>query len=482
MLWLPCAFPDELLISRLIRFVTLYGWSGLFEIYNLLGSQKRSIHPTMTASLRTLTSKNVKEANVVLLQQTLAPLFMYCLPRHAETIKNSLLSDDSSKALRGCQFPSFGSESSLILKDCSKCAEEDIAMHGVAYWHRMHQILGVCVCASHRTFLNINVFNQRQRLIAGYLPKPQVACRQAQEEGFRLAQFSNGFLQMLSNSTIRYPAVIIYRMKLRQEGFITKQGRVRHYKLMSAFYNYIQHSDFLGNTFLPSCENNYGYLYHLLNTEFSIHPGRHLLFSYWLFNSIENIHNCIDDSSKEDGKLLSIRGKRTEPGIDYSQILSGNISMNKMSKISGKSRCVIKRIAALKGFRLEKSPKKLTEELRQKIEWLAYLGFHRKIIAARYEIGIGSIESVISSCIGLVARRKLCHYQSFLRRSKYKIVKCRRLFPDITRSEIRKKYSAEFFWLYHHEKKLLDSILPSAIHPTGCKKTKIKDFSYDHNI
>lgn len=472
MLWLPRAFPDELLISRLIRFVTLFGWSGLFEIYNLLGSRKISIHPLMTASLRGVTSKNVDEANLVLRQQTLAPLFMYCLPRHAGKIKSALLAGDSSKALRGCQFPSFGSESSLILKDCSLCAEEDIASHGVAYWHRMHQIPGVNVCASHKVFLNISVFNQRQRLIAGYLPEPLKFCRPAGEEEVHLAQFSKYFLQFLSNNQISYPAVIIYRKKLYQDGFITKNGHLRHHNLMSAFYNDIRNSIFPGNLFIPKDENNYGYLYHLLNAKFSIHPGKHLLFAYWLFHSAENMLDFTQSLSEGDSTVGNTKKIIPEPDIDFTKILSKNISMNRMSVISGKSRCYIKRIAALQGINLERHPKKLTKEIRKQIEWLGYLGFHRKVIAERCKIGIGSVESAISSCNGLVERRKLCHYQSFLRRSKFKIVQCRKIFPNITRSEVRKKYSAEFFWLYHHEKKLLESVLPPATHSMGCKKQK----------
>lgn len=469
MLCLPRAFPDELLISRLIRFVTLFGWSGLFEIYNLLGSRKISIHPLMTASLSGFTSKNVDEANLVLRQQTLAPLFMYCLPRHAEKIKSALLAGDSSKALRGCQFPSFGSESSLILKDCSLCAEEDIASHGVAYWHRMHQIPGVSVCASHKVFLNIRVLNQRQRLIAGYLPEPLKFCRLTCEEGVRLAQFSKCFLQLLSNNQISYPAVMIYRKKLGQDGFITKQGHLRHHNLMSTFYNDIRNSFFPGNLFLPKDENDYGYLYHLLSTEFSIHPGRHLLFAYWLFHSAESMLDFVRSLSEGDYTVSNTNESILKPDMNFTKILSDNISINRMSVISGRSRCYIKRIAALQGINLERHPKKLTKEIRKKIEWLGYLGFHRKVIAERCQIGIGSVESVISSCNGLVERRKLCRYQSFLRRSKYKIIRCRIFFPNITRSEIRKKHSAEFFWLYHHEKKLLESILPAATHPMGCK-------------
>ncbi|HGW6104937.1 TPA: TnsD family Tn7-like transposition protein [Citrobacter werkmanii] len=472
MLWLPKAFPDELLISRLIRFVTLFGWSGLGEIYGLLGSHKRSIHPTMTGSLTVIISKNIDVSNLVLMQQTLAPLFAYCLPNHRDVIINSLISGDSSRALRGCQFPSFGTESSLILKNCPKCAEEDIRAYGVSYWHRMHQIPGVSVCAIHRNILIKNICSQRQRLVAGYLPKPSIVCEQASEEDFRLALFSNDFLQMLSNNKMCYPAVLLYRKKLYMEGFITNHGRLRHSKLMNSFYDSIWHSNYTENSYVPLCKNDYGYLYHLLNSEFSTHPGRHLLFTCWLFKSVSDIQDCIQAELEDDSELKKTNKNIVSPEIDFSQIISRNMSMNKMSKVCGRSRCFIKRNAAIKGVKLETLPRKITEELRKKIESLAALGFHRKVIAERCQICVGSVENIISSCGGLVMRRKLCHYQSFLRRSKCKILKCRRLYPELTRTGIMKKYSADFYWLYNHEKTLLYSILPPALHPEGCKKLK----------
>ncbi|EAM2896173.1 hypothetical protein BKN78_05000 [Salmonella enterica] len=474
MLWLPKAFPDELLISRMIRFVTLFGWSGLGEIYGLLGSHKRSIHPTMTGSLKVLISQDIEVSNLILMQQTLAPLFTYCLPNHRDIINNSLISGDSSRALRGCQFPSFGTESSLVLKNCPKCAEADISAYGVSYWHRMHQIPGVSVCAIHRNILNKNICNQRQRLIAGYLPKPLIICELAQEEDFRLAQFSNDFLQMLSYNQINYPAVMLYRKKLYQKGFITRHGRLRHHNLMNSFCDSIWHSKYTDNSFMPLYKDDYGYLYHLLNSIFSCHPGRHLLFAHWLFHSIDNIQECIQATLGECNDLKINEDNNVNLKLDFSQMLSGNISMSKMSVICKRSRSFIKRNAALQGIRIDKSPRKMTAEIRKKIELLGALGFHRRVIAERCQIGIGSVESVISSCDGLVMHRKLCHYQSFLRKSKCKILRGRRLFPEFTRNDIRKNYGAEFFWLYNHDKALLYSILPSALPPQGCKRVSIE--------
>ena len=474
MLWLPKAFPDELLISRLIRFVTLFGWSGLNEIYVLLKSHKRSIHPTLTGSLSALTSQDVEVTNLILTQQTLAPLFMYCLPNHRDIISDSLISGDSSRALRGCQFPSFGAESSLFLKNCPKCAEEDINTYGVPYWHRMHQIPGVNVCAIHQNILKKNICNQRQRLIAGHLPNPLITGELAPEEDFRLAQFSNQFLQMLSNNQISYPAVMLYRKKLYQKGFITKHGRLRHHKLMSSFCDSVCNSNYTDNSYIPFYKNDYAYLYHLLNSTFSSHPGRHLLFAYWLFHSIDNVQECIQVTLEERNSIRKNENNKINLKLDFSQMLSGNMSLSKMSEICKRSRGFIKRNAALQGIILDKSPRKMTAEIRKKIELLGALGFHRRVIAERCQIGIGSVESVISSCEGLVMHRKLCHYQSFLRKSKCKILRCRRLFPEFTRSDIRKNYSAEFFWLYNHDRVLLDSILPPALHPEGCKRVNIE--------
>jgi hypothetical protein len=61
------------------------------------------------------------------------------------------------------------------LKFCSLCAQEDKRQFGEAYWHRLHQVPGVEVCAIHNVFLENSIARSRNRLHSGeYISAEQV--------------------------------------------------------------------------------------------------------------------------------------------------------------------------------------------------------------------------------------------------------------------------------------------------------------------
>lgn len=137
---LPVSLPDELLLSRLIRYVTVSSDKGDNFSSKVFGSRKVSIHPFLTARLEQLAGWGLESAEVMLFQQTLAPLFLFFLPTYADRLKRSMLVGDGAEAHRASQLSLFGCGNSLCLKWCPVCAQQDMRQYGVAYWHRTHQI------------------------------------------------------------------------------------------------------------------------------------------------------------------------------------------------------------------------------------------------------------------------------------------------------------------------------------------------------
>ena len=84
---LPVSLPDELLLSRLIRYVTVSSDKGDNFSSKVFGSRKVSIHPFLTARLEQLAGWGLESAEVMLFQQTLAPLFLFFLPTYADRLK-----------------------------------------------------------------------------------------------------------------------------------------------------------------------------------------------------------------------------------------------------------------------------------------------------------------------------------------------------------------------------------------------------------
>lgn len=472
-MWLPGCLPDELLISRMFRYVTLFGWNGLSRVYELLGSRKKSIHPLLTSGLNVIASDLSPNdtSQKLLFHQTLAPIFLFFLTDHRVAIKQAMLNGKSSSTLRECQFPASGNGSSIILKSCPICARSDIINYGVAYWHRMHQMPGVSVCSEHAIILNIVNLYERQRLKPGFLPNPNNFTSRGNEMDLLYSRFCRDILCLCSDNYLYLEPIKLYKIKLMSEGYITANGRVRHHRLMSAFYNEMLSLGYSGVELLPSKLNDYGYLHHLLNKEFSVHPVRHLLFSFWLFRKGYELLNAQSQEQLLTTSSMSFPGKeKNNDAKNVVDFLKNNVSINKISMATGKSRGYIKKIASVMNIEVTLRPRKITNDIKSKIIKVAAAGFHRKVIASLFDVSIGSVEQVISGCDGLVELRRRCHYQSFFRRCKCHILRYRKQHPCATRKEIKICCSADFYWLYNHERTLLESILPTAIKPSRKQK------------
>lgn len=167
---IPKCFPDELLFSRIIRHFIQCGMTSTNYLECMFGTRKVSIHPVLTCDVENISQYASEDIETILYQQTLAPLFLTFMPEQASNLKQAMISGDSSKALRVCQYHKLNQEVGLSLKYCPLCARDDITKFGVAYWHREHQILGVSACSIHGATLKGQPLPKRQRLNETFLP------------------------------------------------------------------------------------------------------------------------------------------------------------------------------------------------------------------------------------------------------------------------------------------------------------------------
>ncbi|MDI7245336.1 hypothetical protein QML58_18355, partial [Providencia rettgeri] len=80
---LPPAFPDELLLGRLMRHIILTGEPACSFSSRVFGSSRLSLHPFLTAGISRIAEMSGENADNLLVRQTLAPLFFFYLPKHA---------------------------------------------------------------------------------------------------------------------------------------------------------------------------------------------------------------------------------------------------------------------------------------------------------------------------------------------------------------------------------------------------------------
>lgn len=460
---LPNALPDELLFSRIVRFLSVSGLSTSKFLSTVYDNSKASIHPYLTAGLNNLAELSDEKVDNLLYQQTLAPVFMSCLPLHANEIYLGLVSSNNYTATRASQLSCVREREPLSLKCCAQCVKSDIGNHGVAYWHRSHQIPGIESCSKHPIWLVHVALPERIRTNIG-LPAIHDLCRKSSQSSFELARYANKFLSAKED---RCPNISLdfYRERLRELGYVTKYNRIRRRLLSSEFYRFVLQLEYPSDSLLPKTSVDYKYLSYLLLENTSQQPFKHILFSFWLnftepigCDSAAHTFCQVDDSHQKKAECLTLLRKGR--------------SISYVSRETGKSRCFVKSIALLANVNTRLKPTKLLPSVCKTAIVLARRGFHRKEIARRLSISIGSVEMLISATIGLVQWRKQCKYESKRRRYEHQILRYRQNYPQAIRRDIKSDCNAAFFWLYIHERAWLEDNLPIATPPSPPSRSK----------
>ncbi len=463
------AFDDELLFGRLVRHFCLLGESSSQFTEKVLASSRHTFHPTLTVGVSKLSSLLRDSESKLLYEQTLAPLFFFFLPQHSHELRKSLLNNDGNKALWESQLASFGQGSTVYLKWCHQCAIEDISNHGVAYWHRSHQICGISTCYKHRELLQVTRLNSRQKLERGLFPPLTTPPESSPlDVEVKVATYSYSLLKILSKEMKPFNWAQAYRNRLDELGYVTRGNHVRRQVLFKDFFHYAHPFADYGDNPLPKHIRDYRYLSELLLSMSSHHPFRHLLFGSWLFERAEDIFDY--DVVKTTVATQETVSKSKDIERQCLALLKQGESMAEVYRITGKSRSYLKRIALLNGVPIKLKPRMLTNGIKDKIIKLATLSMHRKSISEICGVGIGSVEQVISSKNGLVEWRKRCHFESKRRRCRLELLRYVAVNSSSLRRDIKSKCNAAFFWLYHHDKKWLEGILPQATKPIGFGK------------
>jgi hypothetical protein len=261
-----------------------------------------------------------------------------------------------------------------------------------------------------------------------------------------------------------------YRTRLYELGYITPKGRVRRKSIMKEFTSGLAHYPTQKSLF-PRHNSDYHYISTLLSGGASCHPFRHLLFGAWLFRSAEEM--LVYSAPIAEPK--SHEAANSNQRVDEQQclmLLKQGLSLAAVYRMTGKSRCYLKRLAAVYGVKLNLKPKQLNEELQPRIFRLAGLGVNRRRISQICSIGVGSVEQLISTAPDLVKWRKLCHFESKRRRSRVQVLRYRQMNPRALRRDIKRDCNAAFFWLYHNDHEWLERMLPPAAQPRPCGKQR----------
>lgn len=155
--YFPTAYPDELLYSQLARYYTKSGYMAYtFAAEELFAS--KTVRPDMDfintytpGALQAIT-RDISMGEVIE-KHTMFPCYGRFLPKERRQKAFQSLVSMTGNYHNLLPIPQSKTGEVRCLRYCPACAANDREQYGEAYWHRIHQIIGIHVCPVHRSYL-----------------------------------------------------------------------------------------------------------------------------------------------------------------------------------------------------------------------------------------------------------------------------------------------------------------------------------------
>lgn len=234
-------------------------------------------------------------------QHTLLPFYgCFWSPRRILNLRRSMRYASKSKA-----EPSAGLHASHVklpqwLRYCPECSQGDRQKVGFRYWHRLHQLPGVNICAVHATRLEdttipARVLGKWQRLVTAEegirlrtrLPR-SIRDKRDHETILRIARDCEWLLSTSCTGVNTLELRRRYLSLLQERQFATWAGRLRRSRIVAELSKYYSREvlGHIGCDLGPPDRNNWAIrMFHKSRIE-QAHPLQHLLVIQWLGFSV----------------------------------------------------------------------------------------------------------------------------------------------------------------------------------------------------
>lgn len=457
---------DEVPYSTVVRYSLLSAVKLPKLYYKIYGNKRKRIHPFVPANITLFSEFFGLNQDDVITNQTMFPLLRFCQPERAIDLKSTMLSQNDSSFFVKTVLAHSKISTFYGLKHCPICMNDDLEQRGFTYWHLDHQIPGIEVCHKHGCYLIGVPMGDGYKDRSLMYPETYITsdCRFGNEMEQRLSKFSVELLTLLKTYLVDYQT--IYAQILTEKGLKRKSGQLCLNGIQQEISKYWSEINFGTSLGLPSELASYEFLGPLLRnkTHFAQHPCKHILLAGWLTQcEPERLTQAPKPELKLHEDSDSIDNQITE-------FANQNYSLNEISKLTGKSRCYIKRIVETNNIEHTSNALALPFEVRRSIIRKAMMGLHRQFIADSFDISIGTVEQIISNTKGLSEWRRTLLKRIRVKEAFDKLKGVITNHPDWTRKQIRDAEEAAYFRLYNNDKTLLNSLLPDALKPKPPQK------------
>ncbi|WP_417437195.1 TnsD family Tn7-like transposition protein [Idiomarina abyssalis] len=443
--------PDETVYSYLARLHGLWGESNYrHTAFRWLGKNSASIDQRLPLGLSQLANTTGIDVCQLLYSHTFFPIFA-AYSAAPDELRKSILSGYGAAISNLSNVSQSGLARLNDSYYCPECLEEDIRVYGVAYWHLEHQFAGVNACVRHGTVL-LAADTISSRLFA--LP-PQTRDIPREQASFVKVRFAaeillhNNFFKPFATDTdeifwLDADALLHHKkcLKGRNTDMRTLMAKVEELSI-ELFDDKSVMSEVVARSLLN--EPNY-----------YCHPLKAILLNYALEAlpiraskpRLRTTNNSSIDSIKSRCQRLLIEHR---------------YSLREIARRINRSVGYVKSIAGKLGVAYQRRTQFITPDVEARIKHRAIAGHDRASIAVDEAISEGAVEQIIQSVRGLSIYRQ---YLRMLRKQAYcrdVISRGMELHPRASRSDLKRRFSAEYTWLYKYDKKWLYQTIPESV-------------------
>lgn len=463
---------DEIPYSTVTRYALISGLPPAEVFARIYMNPRKRIHPYLPGLNEKFAKYFALEASEVVLNRTLFPLIAFAQPNEAENIKYALAKDSEVKALANCAITHTRIKFFYGLNYCPQCIAHDLEVHGFPYWHVLHQIPGVQACYIHHCLLISMPLGDGHRDRALVLPPmalPEV--KESEKSQVTFAKFAADLMEFSRSYTIQYQ--VSYLHILQSRGLICSSGNtLKLSQIKSELAEYWAGLPFINTPVagIPEALSDFAFIETILRekTHSYCHPVKHILLACWLTESDPQLLIVRSRMDLEDCCEHRCDDQPSESQIE--SLLQQRVSLNQIEKLTGASRCRIKRIAEWNLIPHRTNAMRTPPDVRRRVLIQALYGKHRSEIATEFGVSVGYVEQVISAEPKMSVWRKHLKVRKNLHAAYKQISKVVYEHPAWSRAKIREHAQNAFFRLYNHDKELLNRVLPKPQKPTPCSK------------
>lgn len=461
----PELFWDETLYSWVSRWLKGLPIPSVDEgMSHLIGSSSKQLHALLPSFIPKVVEYSLYSAESLVTKHTLVPYFRhFCDSKIYGAMLEDILAGSTQSTYSKLSLLAGRVVDTHLLRYCPHCILDDIALFGIAYWHVSHQLPGVTACCKHEAILySIN----KQRGVP--LQPPQSVrdnITKATPVAIKLAVLS---LRLLTSDTVLFDGdtmAKIYRHRLLQMGLASEALNIHQSELRSALEQYwfpVIDDELIAPIFAQGEKKRYpACLFY--SSESHHHPLKHLLMIGFLFDSVDAVWlfaKKMNSSPQVTQQVIKpLRFKPEQLNCALALLRQGN-GLREVSRHSKLSVEKVKQLAISHHLDVERRESKLFKNERQVILNRLKRGCSTQDIAKEMACSVGAVEQILTQHPDIVISRKERRFTVTRGAHRARIIVVIKRKNLETRTDIKKKLSASYAWLYKHDKEWLYRELP----------------------